>query len=171
MAKSREIGARSKWLRVATGRKRGEIFQVFEGSGLFASAQFSFKRAFFPKTTHSEDAEPDNLSMLVYSLHQRIICRFAHEPRGMPAQLGFVAVVAQGMLDRYPDLKVAFLEFGADWLFYVAGRLGHYLPSFTGRIRPYARWADYPPKRLKSISSRAGSLSLPKRMILCFCKK
>jgi len=49
---------------------------------------------------------------------------------GMPAMLGFVAVVAQGMLDRYPDLKVAFLEFGAEWLFYVTGRLGHYMPSY-----------------------------------------
>ncbi len=49
---------------------------------------------------------------------------------GMPAQLGFVAIVAQGMLDRYHDLKVAFLEFGAEWLFYVVGRLDHYLPSY-----------------------------------------
>jgi predicted TIM-barrel fold metal-dependent hydrolase len=49
---------------------------------------------------------------------------------GMPAQLGFVAIVAQGMLDRYQNLKVAFLEFGAEWLFYVVGRLGHYLPSY-----------------------------------------
>ena len=49
---------------------------------------------------------------------------------GMPAQLGFVAIVAQGMLDRYQDLKVAFLEFGAEWLFYVVGRLDHYLPSY-----------------------------------------
>jgi hypothetical protein len=39
-------------------------------------------RTFFPATTHSEDAEPHNLAMLVYSLHQRIMRRFAHEPRG-----------------------------------------------------------------------------------------
>jgi predicted TIM-barrel fold metal-dependent hydrolase len=49
---------------------------------------------------------------------------------GIPAQLAFVAIVAQGMLDRYAGLKVAFVEFGADWLFYVVGRLGHYLPSY-----------------------------------------
>jgi predicted TIM-barrel fold metal-dependent hydrolase len=49
---------------------------------------------------------------------------------GIPAQLAFVAIVAQGMLDRYPNLRVAFVEFGADWLFYVVGRLGHYLPSY-----------------------------------------
>jgi predicted TIM-barrel fold metal-dependent hydrolase len=49
---------------------------------------------------------------------------------GLPAQLAFVAIVAQGMLDRYPELRVAFLEFGAEWLFYVVGRLGHYWPSY-----------------------------------------
>ena len=57
--------------------------KISKAAGLFANAQFNFKRAFFPKTTHSEDAEPDNLSMLVYSLHQRIMCRFAHEPRSI----------------------------------------------------------------------------------------
>ena len=31
------------------------------------------------------------------------------------------------MLDRYPDLKVAFLEFGAEWLFYMYGRMDHYI--------------------------------------------
>jgi predicted TIM-barrel fold metal-dependent hydrolase len=49
---------------------------------------------------------------------------------GMPAVLGFVAMVGHGMMDRYPDLKVAFLEYGAEWLFYMVGRMGHYLPSY-----------------------------------------
>ncbi len=49
---------------------------------------------------------------------------------GLPAVLGFVAIVGHGMMDRYPDLKVAFLEYGAEWLFYMAGRMGHYLPSY-----------------------------------------
>ena len=48
----------------------------------------------------------------------------------LPAVLAFVAVVGHGMLDKYPDLKVAFLEFGAEWLFYMAGRIGHYLPTY-----------------------------------------
>src|SRR2546423_8209509 len=30
----------------------------------------------------------------------------------LPVYLGFVALVGHGLLDRYPDLKVAFLEFG-----------------------------------------------------------
>ena len=48
----------------------------------------------------------------------------------LPAILAFVAVIGHGMLDRYPNLKVAFMEYGAEWLFYMAGRMGHYLPSY-----------------------------------------
>jgi uncharacterized protein len=32
------------------------------------------------------------------------------------------------MLDRYPKLKVGFLEFGAEWILYMVPRLDHYLP-------------------------------------------
>ncbi len=45
------------------------------------------------------------------------------------------------MLDRYPNLKVGFLEFGAEWIFYMAGRLKHYavlnkrrMPSSKGLL-------------------------------------
>ena len=44
----------------------------------------------------------------------------------IPAQLAFVALVGHGMLDRYPELKVGFLEFGAEWIFYMFGKMGHY---------------------------------------------
>lgn len=46
----------------------------------------------------------------------------------LPAMMAFVAIVGHGMLDRYPKLKVGFLEFGAEWIFYMVGRLDHYLP-------------------------------------------
>jgi len=36
------------------------------------------------------------------------------------------------MLDRYPDLRVAFLEFGAEWIFYMVSRMDHYLPLDRG---------------------------------------
>ena len=36
------------------------------------------------------------------------------------------------MLDRYPELKVAFLEFGAEWIFYMVSRMDHYLPLDRG---------------------------------------
>ncbi|HEX9880781.1 MAG TPA: amidohydrolase family protein, partial [Candidatus Binatia bacterium] len=55
---------------------------------------------------------------------------------GLPGQLGFAAVVGQGMLDRYPDLKVAFLEFGAEWLLYMVQRMDHYLPLDRGLEMP-----------------------------------
>jgi predicted TIM-barrel fold metal-dependent hydrolase len=55
---------------------------------------------------------------------------------GIPGQLGFVAIVGQGMLDRYPDLKVAFLEFGAEWLLYMVQRMDHYLPLDKGLEMP-----------------------------------
>jgi len=46
----------------------------------------------------------------------------------LPAQMAFVAIVGHGMLDRYPNLKVGFLEFGAEWILYMVPRLDHYLP-------------------------------------------
>ena len=46
--------------------------------------------------------------------------------KALPANLAFVALIGHGMLDRYPDLKIGFLEFGAEWIFYMSGRLKHY---------------------------------------------
>ena len=46
----------------------------------------------------------------------------------LPAMMAFVAIVGHGMLDRYPTLKVGFLEFGAEWILYMVPRLDHYLP-------------------------------------------
>jgi hypothetical protein len=86
---------------------------------------------------------------------------------GMPAQLGFVAVVAQGMLDRYQDLKVAFLEFGAEWLFYVVGRLAHYLPSYRNdpTVRAMGR---LPEKAIEECLSGRFFIALKRRP---FCYK
>jgi uncharacterized protein len=50
----------------------------------------------------------------------------------LPAQLAFMAIVGHGMLDRYLELKVAFLEFGAEWIFYMVSRMDHYLPLDRG---------------------------------------
>ena len=83
-----------------------------------------FARAKMPLCVHMGRSYPPFDQLVETRLEAHVIAM------GMPAQLGFVAIVAQGMLDRYPDLKVAFFEFGADWLFYVVGRLGHYLPSY-----------------------------------------
>ncbi len=50
----------------------------------------------------------------------------------LPAQLAFMAIVGHRMLDRYQELKVAFLEFGAEWIFYMVSRMDHYLPLDRG---------------------------------------
>jgi predicted TIM-barrel fold metal-dependent hydrolase len=50
----------------------------------------------------------------------------------LPAQLAFMAIVGHRMLDRYSNLKVAFLEFGAEWIFYMVSRMDHYLPLDRG---------------------------------------
>lgn len=50
----------------------------------------------------------------------------------LPAQIAFMAIVGHRMLDRYQDLRVAFLEFGAEWIFYMVSRMDHYLPLDRG---------------------------------------
>jgi predicted TIM-barrel fold metal-dependent hydrolase len=62
--------------------------------------------------------------------------------KALPANLAFVALIGHGMLDRYADLKIGFLEFGAEWIFYMAGRLRHYaalnrrrMPSSKGILQ------------------------------------
>ncbi len=83
-----------------------------------------FARTGLPLCVHMGRSYPPFDQLVESRLEAHVIAM------GMPAQLGFVAVVAQGMLDRYPNLKVAFLEFGAEFLFYVVGRLAHYMPSY-----------------------------------------
>ena len=47
--------------------------------------------------------------------------------KAIPAQLAFVALVGHRMMERYTDMKVAFLEFGGEWIFYSVGRMNHYM--------------------------------------------
>ena len=54
--------------------------------------------------------------------------------KAIPGQLAFVAVVGHGMLDRYPNLRVAFLEFGGEWILYSAGRMAHYAAVNRSRM-------------------------------------
>jgi uncharacterized protein len=70
----------------------------------------------------------------------------------LPAQMAFVALVAQGMLDRYPELTIGFMEFGAEWIFYMAGRIDHYL------------------ERDRLIQPPALSVNLPKQFVRDYLK-
>jgi len=85
-----------------------------------------FARARLPLCVHMGMSYPP-LAQLGRSIYDGHIIGMS-----LPAQLAFMAVVGHGMLDRYPDLKVAFLEFGAEWIFYMVSRMDHYLPLDRG---------------------------------------
>ena len=46
----------------------------------------------------------------------------------MPLMMGFVAFMTGGLLDRFPNLRVVFLEGGCLWLPFVLDRLNHRFP-------------------------------------------
>lgn len=85
-----------------------------------------FARARLPLCVHMGMSYPP-LAQLGRSIYDGHIIGMS-----LPAQLAFMAIVGHGMLDRYPDLKVAFLEFGAEWIFYMVSRMDHYLPLDRG---------------------------------------
>lgn len=89
-----------------------------------------FARAGLPLCVHMGMSYPpfERLCETIFDAHVLGMC--------LPALLAFVALVGHGMLDRYPDLKVAFMEFGAEWILYMAARMDHYLPTDRRRNMP-----------------------------------
>ena len=85
-----------------------------------------FARAKLPLCVHMGMSYPP-LAQLGRSIYDGHIIGMS-----LPAPLAFMAIVGHGMLDRYGDLKVAFLEFGAEWIFYMVSRMDHYLPLDRG---------------------------------------
>jgi uncharacterized protein len=83
----------------------------------------------------------------------------------LPAMMAFVAIVGHGMLDRYPKLKVGFLEFGAEWIFYMVGRLDHYLPSTEAKCRSRMKSRRRP---LRTTFGPAGFFLRAKPMTKCW---
>ena len=81
-----------------------------------------FARAKLPLCVHMGMSYPP-LAQLGRSIYDGHIIGMS-----LPAQLAFMAIVGHGMLDRYANLKIAFLEFGAEWILYMVPRLDHYLP-------------------------------------------
>lgn len=86
-------------------------------------------------------------------------CMFAGNIIGMtfPLFLAFFAVTGGGLMDRYPDLKIAFLEFGSEWLLYMVPRMDHYRDMAEANGLPFA--ADIPKKRIIDYV-RSGNLFL-----------
>jgi predicted TIM-barrel fold metal-dependent hydrolase len=98
------------------------------GSRLLSSPEFAavwdcFYDSGLPLCVHMGMSYPplEELSQSIFDAHVLGM--------SLPAQLAFVAIVGHGMLDRYPNLKVAFLEFGAEWILYMVNRIDHYLPG------------------------------------------
>jgi len=64
----------------------------------------------------------------------------------LPVFLGFYAVTGGGLMDRYPSLKVAFLEFGSEWLLYVVPRMERFRKMALRRGVPMP--TDMPERRI-----------------------
>ena len=91
--------------------------------------------------------------------------------KAMPAQLAFVAMVGHGMLDRYPDLRIAFLEFGGEWIFYSVGRMTHYVEVNRRRMAdptmlPRNMIADYIRSGRIFLGVEANDAMLPQELAL-----
>ena len=63
----------------------------------------------------------------------------------LPVLMGFYAFLGGGILDRYPRLKLGFLEAGCEWVPYVVQRMDHYFgaESRSGRPLPERRASEY----------------------------
>jgi uncharacterized protein len=46
----------------------------------------------------------------------------------LPVLMAFFSLTAGGVLDQFPQLRVAFLEAGSEWIPYMVGRMDHYHP-------------------------------------------
>ena len=67
--------------------------------------------------------------------------------------MGFVDVVAGGLLDRFERLRIAFLEAGCQWLPFLVDRMDHYAEMALQR-----RFTDYRARELPSSYLRRGNV-------------
>ncbi|MPZ12989.1 MAG: amidohydrolase family protein [Chloroflexi bacterium] len=74
-------------------------------------------------------------------------------PFVFPLLMGFHSIIAHGLLDRYPRLRVGFLEAGCQWLPFMLERVEETSP-FAHRTSSDRRGTDAPPPMARS--TRAG---------------
>lgn len=65
----------------------------------------------------------------------------------LPVFLGFYAAIGGGLLDRYPGLKIAFLEFGSEWILYAVPRMELFRRMAVRRGAP--RPSDMPEREVR----------------------
>ena len=146
-AQCQEAPKRLKWSGLLPLRDQRQAFEALEemqrlgaraavvfgtaGERMLSDPSFlpiwdEFARAQLPLCVHMGMSYPP-LAQLGQSIYDGHVIGMS-----LPAQLAFMAIVGHRMLDRYSDLKVAFLEFGAEWIFYMVSRMDHYLPLDRG---------------------------------------
>ena len=146
-AQCRQAPKRLKWSGLLPLRDQRQAFEALEemqrlgaraavvfgtaGERMLSDPSFlpiwdEFARAQLPLCVHMGMSYPP-LAQLGQSIYDGHVIGMS-----LPAQLAFMAIVGHRMLDRYPDLEVAFLEFGAEWIFYMVSRMDHYLPLDRG---------------------------------------
>ena len=69
------------------------------------------------------------LSNMYTALPESLIIPFT-----MPLLMGFVAFTLGGLLDRFPNLRVAFLELGCEWVPFLTSRIDHQLKFFDKQL-------------------------------------
>lgn len=82
----------------------------------------------------------------------------------LPLLMGFFSFTGGGILDRFPDLRVAFLEGGADWVPYFVQRMDHYYGAFAANswgILPKRRPSEYLRDRQIYLTCEADEQLLP----------
>jgi predicted TIM-barrel fold metal-dependent hydrolase len=52
----------------------------------------------------------------------------------MPVLMGFVSLMSGGVLDRFPNLRVVFLEAGCQWIHFILDRLAHRFQHSTKNL-------------------------------------
>lgn len=55
-------------------------------------------------------------------------------PFTLPLLMAFTAFVVGGLLDRFPNLRVAFLELGCEWVPFLVGRMDHQVRFFERQM-------------------------------------
>jgi len=64
----------------------------------------------------------------------------------MPLLLGFSTLISGGILDRFPNLRIAFLEAGCQWIHFVVDRLDHrFKHALTRVLQETTPKAELPP--------------------------
>lgn len=146
-----QVSHRLKWAALVPFRNVKEaVAEIRRAKDLGAVTVFSLGTAGV-KLLHHPSLDPIYAALVEYDLplcihvgwsHPGLIysCNDVYESFmisfTLPVMMGFFSVTGGGVLDRFPRLRVAFLEAGGDWLPYVVDRMGRYYEVTKYNWRP-----------------------------------